>query len=485
MSEIKFKKPAPTPPIALLKLMLKLGIKPPPPAPIAFPEDWASLSSDEKYNFYKHLMLSTEDREFVSAEVAEAFVRRTKRWHDVVDLKEPDEVPAYFMPAGVIVEYGGITYKDSFYDGEKMAKAIEKFQEDFAFEYAPLVLSTSGKTLDMLQPKVMRYPGSAGPNPLPDNTTFQYVEGEYMSVPEYDLLMANPDGFIQKEYIPRVYRGLQGFKEFPSYFIPAVGPSAAGFFLMTLSMGSARESLELMLKAADHTLEFMMPQILVEQKMTAKLGVPGILGGLSMAPFDMLGDTWRGTKGILMDMYRNPEKVKAACEILVSECIQLAIESCTMKGVPYVFIPLHKGAEGFMSNEHFQEFYWATYKKVLLGIIDEGLIPVSFVEGSYNPRLDIIADSGLPKGKTIWWFDQTDMKAAKEKLGDFACIGGNIPASILATGTPKDIEVCVKDLIETCAPGGGFFLTPGAPIDHARPENIHAYINTAKKYGVY
>ena len=33
-------------------------------------------------------------------------------------------------------------------------------------------------------------------------------------------------------------------------------------------------------------------------------------------------------------------------------------------------------------------------------------------------------------------FDRTDMFKAKKVLGDNACIAGNVPASLLVTGTP-------------------------------------------------
>ena len=35
---------------------------------------------------------------------------------------------------------------------------------------------------------------------------------------------------------------------------------------------------------------------------------------------------------------------------------------------PLVFIPLHKGADGFMSNEQFEKFYWPSLKKVMIGL---------------------------------------------------------------------------------------------------------------------
>jgi uroporphyrinogen-III decarboxylase len=107
------------------------------------------------------------------------------------------------------------------------------------------------------------------------------------------------------------------------------------------------------------------------------------------------------------------------------------------------------------------------------------------VEGGYNQRLDIIAASGLPAAKTMWLFDQTDMAAAKKKFGKWACIGGNVPASLFKAGTPAQMENYVKKVIDTAAPGGGFFISPGAVLDQAEAENVHTYLKVARKHGVY
>jgi hypothetical protein len=74
-------------------------------------------------------------------------------------------------------------------------------------------------------------------------------------------------------------------------------------------------------------------------------------------------------------------------------------------------MPLHKGADGFMSDKHFQTFYWPTLKKVIMGLINEGFVPLLFTEGGYNSRLEVISD--LLKGKTVWWFENTDIARAK------------------------------------------------------------------------
>ena len=89
-----------------------------------------------------------------------------------------------------------------------------------------------------------------------------------------------------------------------------------------------------------------------------------------------------------------------------------------------------------------------------------GFVPYLFAEGAYNSRLEAIAD--VPKGKTLWQFDRTDMRRAKEVLGGIACIQGNVPNTLLQLGTVEEVQDYCRDLIEAVAPGGGFILDVGA-----------------------
>jgi uroporphyrinogen-III decarboxylase len=144
-------------------------------------------------------------------------------------------------------------------------------------------------------------------------------------------------------------------------------------------------------------------------------------------------------------------------------------------------MPLHKGADGFMSDEQFRTFYWPTLKKVIVGLVNEGLVPYLFAEGGYNSRLEVISE--LPKGTTVWWFDRTDMARAKKTVGKVACIAGNVPLGLLCTGTEDQVKDYCKSLIDTVERDGGFILSAGAGMDDARPENVRAMIDFSKTYG--
>ena len=110
-------------------------------------------------------------------------------------------------------------------------------------------------------------------------------------------------------------------------------------------------------------------------------------------------------------------------------------------------------------------------------------MPLLFAEGGYNSRLDYIKE--LPRGTTLWLFDQTDMAAAKKKVGDTVCMSGNVPSGLMITGTAAKVDDYCKKLIDDCAPGGGFILTTGASLDEGKPETVSTLIEAADRYGRY
>ena len=118
-----------------------------------------------------------------------------------------------------------------------------------------------------------------------------------------------------------------------------------------------------------------------------------------------------------------------------------------------------------------------------MALIEDGFVPQIFAEGGYNSRLEIVKD--LPEGKVIWHFDLTDMAAAKKILGNSACLMGNVPVSLLATGSPSGVRAYCKKLIQVAGKGGGFILAPGAGSNEAKLENLLAMVQAAKEYGEY
>jgi uroporphyrinogen-III decarboxylase len=251
---------------------------------------------------------------------------------------------------------------------------------------------------------------------------------------------------------------------------------------MPFGSEAMQSALEALGQAAQEALRWRAVASEINGRVMGK-GYPSFSGGFTKAPFDVIGDSLRGTKGIMLDMFRYADELKEACERLTPIMIKCGVATCRATGHVMTFIPLHKGADGFMSQDQFRTFYWPTLKKLAIGLINEGLVPLLFAEGGYNDRLEVISD--VPKGKAVWWFDRTDMKRAKSTVGQVACVAGNVPLDLLCAGSPDDVESYCRDLIGVAGRDGGFVFSTGAGMQGAKPANVKAMIEFAREFGVY
>ena len=417
---------------------------------------------------------------FINEEAEAAYKRRAQRVADVIQLKVPDRVP-------VVPSFGmfpaldnGFTCEEVMFDYEKASRAWLKTLKDFAPDlYRPSAYAFPGKALEALDYKLLKLPGRG----IPSNHVFQFVEEEYVKAEDfYDAFLQDPSDFMLRTYLPRVCGALAPFKGLPpfytwfGYYLGLVGNVAS------LAMPEIAGALEALQKAAAEALKWLT-HVREEMQTITSMGFPDILGGHSAAPFDVIGDWFRGTRGIMLDMYRNPDKLLETMEKLVPIQISMGANLSKRMGKPVVMLMLHKGLDSFMSNEQFKTFYWPTLRKVLIGLIDEGLVPMPLFEGSYTSRLEIIQD--IPKGKAIYWFEEVDIHKAKEILGDTVCFRGNVPGSLLYAGTPQQIRDYVKELIDVVGKGGGLMVDSGIWFDEAKHENVKAMVDFTKEYGVY
>jgi len=447
-------------------------------------KQWSDMTPAEKQEALFQQWLSPKDAEgkplkFQSPQAEKDYKERATRIKDAVQLKKtPDRVPVLPMLSFFPTYYAGVSPREAMYDYDKLAKAGKKYLLDFKPDvHSGIGIASSGRVFDILDYKLDAWPGH-GVSP---NHTYQCLEAEYMMADEYDALIQDPSYFFTATYLPRIFGSLQGFKMLPNLStmqeLPFVGPNVIPF-----GLPDVQAAYKALFEAGEEALRWAGVVGAFNNEMAA-LGFPGAAGGFSKVPFDVIGDTLRGTRGIMVDLYRQPDKVIEAMEALTPLMINMGISATKMAGNPMVMIPLHKGADGFLSDAQFKKFYWPHFRKLLIGLIDEGCIPFSFVEGGYNSRLEVIRD--IPKGATFWTFDTTDMARAKATVGKVACIGGNVPTDLLAVGTPQQVKEYVKNLIDTCAPGGGYMVANGVAADNVKPENMKVMIDFAKEYGVY
>jgi uroporphyrinogen-III decarboxylase len=440
-------------------------------------KQWSKLSPPEKRAQRFNRWISPPQIKFSSPQAATAYRERSTRMMKALLLEKPDRVPVQ-IPTGSFPAYNaGTDLHTVMYDYQELRRAWKKFIIDIDSDvidgagFAP-----PGKAYDLMDFKMYRWPGHGISK---DTSLQQFVEDEYLKADEYDIYLNNSLDFALRYFLPRTLGTFESFQKMPPF------SSASSLPMRIMGLSTVPEVRAAFKAIADAGEELARYQAIVGQcnREAQEDGYPMFTGGMAVAPFDHFADSLRGTRGIATDMYRQPDKLLEAMEKVTPNIIQSAIASADVSGCPIILMPLHKGDDSFMSDKQYEVFYWPTLKKVFLGLYNEGLVPIPIADGSYNRRLEVIKD--VPRSSVAWIFEQTDMFKAKEVLGGWLCIAGNVTGSLLRTGTSQDVKNYCRKLIEVCGKDGGYILGLGASIDKCPTENLKAIVSAAKEYGVY
>ncbi len=437
---------------------------------------WDELDWRERRERRFERWLSAPGVAFVDASARRDYQERVQSLIDALSLKKPARVPVALWVGFFAGRHSGFTPREVMHEYGKTAAAHVRFHEDFRPDFQARPVAPAG-VFELLGLDFVDWPGRG----LDDETPWQYREAEYMKADEYDALIADPESYFRRALLPRfgsAFAALAGLAPFTDMMEAASMP----FNILPFADPAVVEGVQRLADAAREALVWLNATRAAEADAAARLGIPPEFGGAAKAPYDILADTLRGTRGIIRDRFRQPDRILEAAERFVPLSIDLGVRQAARAQVPLIAFWLHKGADGFMSDADFRTFYWPTLKAVMQGLIAQGIVPAMFAEGSYNKRLEVIADDDLPAGSVLWMFDQTDMAAARRALGGRACIAGNVPTRLLALGAREEVEQCVTGLLDECAADGGFFLRNGAVLDDARADNVKAMIDTARSW---
>jgi len=366
----------------------------------------------------------------------------------------------------------GISNKDAMLDHLKRYAAMKDVVLRFDFDIALQSGVYPAQWYSILGAKHYKWPGGD----LPDDMTFQFVEKEYLLADEYDQFLANPNDFTMRVLWPRMTEGLEPMAEMAPFY--AIGPDPI-FLGPAFAYEEQLQVLETLKKLAEASQASMQAEADYVDEMQA-LGYPISYGANFTPPFDIVADFLRGLRGVMLDMFRTPDKLLAAVDLYVEPQIEAAIAWAEAIDNPRVFLWIHRGAAGFMSDQHFERFYWPSLRRVVLGLVEAGLTPIMHVQGDYTPRLPYLAE--LPKGKVPIHYDRIDRAQALEIMGDRQCFWGGVSSALLSTGTPEQVKEDVKELIDMFGPKGGLIVDGSVGIpDEAKPDNVQAMVEAVRE----
>ena len=407
------------------------------------------------------------------------FDAKWKRIRDAVALKEPDMVPITPSPAIYPYLHAGYTVAEIIYDEtmEKASSAMLKYLKDFDPDNATTLgnYAAEGRLMELQSPTNMTWAGMPG-SPIGENSIQQYIEFPILLDDEFDEFFDNYITWRVHKELPRNSNLLKPLENF------RLGRGTAGL-AAAVSTPEMREMIKKLWEINDG-YKVLNAKKAAFNKQMEDMGYPIIRAGMGAGvPFDGYSDFLRGTLLSLADLYTYPDEVRRYIDATFEQTIAAIKASKGRDDGKLVFMALHKGMDGFMSDEHYREYYWSHLQKIIEAIIEVGKIPYIFTEGKYNSRLDCLAE--VPVGKVFYHFAEVDMALATSKLGKIACIGGGFSPYLLNYCSKQEVIDECKRLLDICAPGGGFVFETAYGMDYAKDENVEAMFDTVRTYGKY
>jgi hypothetical protein len=411
----------------------------------------------------------------------ELFNVRLKRVNDAIALQEPDKMPIA-VHTGTLpyhIDKEGTTNRACWYDHEAAGQAQLRYHQEFRPDIQMLQFH-SGRANEIAGTKIIDWPGKPG-TPVADTSSHQVIEHEFMTEDEYPEFIHDYTGFMLRKYLPRAFPSLAGLSSLslnPAEFLctsDISGIYSSDVLEAYKELGNIASEEQ---KTTDITNKYM--------GILASMGFPPYFTGMAEVPFDIISDYFRGTLGMFEDQLNCPELVLEACGMLVGRQLE-ALQYMRFAPLPVkrVFIPMHKGMDGFISPAQYDKLYWAPFQRLLEGIIALGAVPIIYTEGPYHTRVRVIKENleKLPKGSCILHFERGDFVELKKEFNGIACLSGGMPVNELAFGNRNTVIDITKSLIDNVAPGGGYLFNTSAVVDNAKRENVEAMFETAHNYG--
>lgn len=195
--------------------------------------------------------------------------------------------------------------------------------------------------------------------------------------------------------------------------------------------------------------------------------------------FDMLSQV-RSFGEFALDLYDEPDVIKAICEQGTPEIIKTALGNVKKNVGRIALYPMRSSATA-ISPALFEEFSWPGIKACVEAFHAAGFQAIIHADGNWIPMLPKFME--LPKASCFFEFDdQTDLVAAGDLLDGWHAFHGNVPATMLAFGTPDEVSAyCEKLITEVGLRHPGFVLSSGCEVPaNAKLENLQAMVNSVR-----
>ncbi len=136
------------------------------------------------------------------------------------------------------------------------------------------------------------------------------------------------------------------------------------------------------------------------------------------------------------------------------------------------------------SPKVYREYEWPYAKRLIDRLKEKNILLAYHICGNATPIVKDMAETGAAVLELDYKVDLQQVKEATR--GKTTVLGPIDPSAVMALGTPELVEEKCREAIEVLGPGGGLILGPGCALPpKTPPENVHAMVEAAKRYGRY
>lgn len=265
----------------------------------------------------------------------------------------------------------------------------------------------------------------------PDGTTMEHYALPLMKADEYDQLIEDSARFISEVMLPRKYPKLFEDRDYAKNALKGY--------------------------AEQRIYAFVQSDQVIKQIMEETYGIKSILNNAEAVsvPPDNIFDFFRGFRGTLTDLRRQPDKVKAAIDKLWETRFAPILARPYPNAFPYAWQPPHIPA--YLSPKQFEEYFWVHNKPLIEHYTASGGKFYFIMEGRFEKSWHHFRE--LPKDSVLLHVDDDDIIKAKKEIGDHQIIVGGLKMADARMKSFAQIKDDTKRIIDECAPGGGFLYS--------------------------
>jgi len=136
------------------------------------------------------------------------------------------------------------------------------------------------------------------------------------------------------------------------------------------------------------------------------------------------------------------------------------------------------------SPKTYREYEWGYAKRMVERLKAKNILMAYHICGDTTAIVPDMVETGAAVLELDHKVDQHKVKEATQ--GKATILGPIDPSAVMLLGTPELVKEKCREAIEILGPEGGFILGPGCALGPLTPpENVHAMIETAHRYGQY